>query len=59
MSNDVTWAYGFAGFEAAKIVEINDVNRTVYINLVRTEKKRPVVFVVLTMTIFTIVNQGS
>jgi hypothetical protein len=57
MDNDVTWAYNFANFEAAKIADINDVSKTVYIDLIRTEKKLLVVFVVLAMIIFTIANQ--
>ena len=57
MSNDITWAYGFAGF-SAEIVEINDINKVVYIDLIRSEKKRHAVSVALAMIIFMIVNQG-
>ncbi|MBT6842519.1 MAG: hypothetical protein HOA17_01825 [Candidatus Melainabacteria bacterium] len=57
MDNDVTWAYNFANFDAARIADINDVSKTVYIDLIRTQKKLLVVFVVLVMIIFTIVNQ--
>jgi len=56
VNNDITWAYGFAGF-AAKIVEINDINRVVYIDLIRCEKKRRAMSVALAMIIFMIVNQ--
>jgi hypothetical protein len=59
VDKDVTWAYGCAGFSAAKIVEINDIQKIVYIDLIRTEKKRPVAFVVPATIIFTIVNLGS
>jgi hypothetical protein len=59
MDNDITWAYGFTGFAAAKIVEINDIRKIVYIDLIRAEKKRPVAFVALATIIFMIVNLGS
>jgi hypothetical protein len=54
MENDVTWAYRFAGFATAKIVEINEHTKTVYIKLSRTEKKLFAAFVVLVVIIFTI-----
>jgi hypothetical protein len=57
MDNDLTWAYGIAGF-MAKIVEINDANKVVYIDLIRSEKKRYAVPAALAAIIFMIVNQG-
>lgn len=57
MDNDLTWAYGIAGF-TAKIVEINDANKVVYIDLMRSEKKRHAVPAALAAIIFMIVNQG-
>lgn len=59
MDNDVTWAYNFTDFEAAKIADINDVAKTVYIDLMRTEKKLLAVLVVLATIIFTIANQDT
>lgn len=58
MDNDITWAYGLAGF-TAKIVEINDANKAVYIDLIRSEKKLRAVPAVPAAIIFMIVNQGS
>jgi hypothetical protein len=58
VDNDITWAYGFTGFAAAKIGEINDVNKAVYIDLIR-EKKLLVVSVAPATIIFMTVNQGS
>jgi hypothetical protein len=54
MGNDVTWAYRFAGFEAAKIVEINEQTKTVYIKLTRREKKLFAACVILAVIIFMI-----
>ena len=36
MYNDITWAYGTSSF-TANICEINDANKAVYIELVRTD----------------------
>ena len=59
MDNDITWAYNFASFESAKIANINNVTKTVYIDLIRVEKKLLAVFVVLATIIFTIANQDT
>lgn len=59
MYNDITWAYGTSSF-TANICEINDANKAVYIELVRSEKKQQhAVPAALATIIFMIVNQGS
>lgn len=58
MYNDITWAYGTSSF-TANICEINDANKAVYIELVRSEKKQLAVPAALVTIIFMIVNQGS
>ncbi len=58
MYNDITWAYGTSSF-TANICEINDANKAVHIELVRSEKKQHAVPAALATIIFMIVNQGS